>query len=164
MDATPISQTFAALLKQYRMAVGLTQEELAERAQLSIRAVSDLERGVKSRPYPATIRLLANALQLTATERAELEVAAGRRNSTASTPPSALPPPAPRHNLPRQTESFIGREQEQREVLALLDEAGSPATVATAGPRYFGFVNGGTLPVATAAAWLTAPWMGLLRR
>jgi glutamate/tyrosine decarboxylase-like PLP-dependent enzyme len=44
------------------------------------------------------------------------------------------------------------------EVLALLDEAGSPATVASAGPRYFGFVTGGALPVAQAAAWLTAAW------
>jgi len=44
------------------------------------------------------------------------------------------------------------------EVLALLDEVGSPATVATAGPRYFGFVNGGALPIAVAASWLLAAW------
>jgi glutamate/tyrosine decarboxylase-like PLP-dependent enzyme len=44
------------------------------------------------------------------------------------------------------------------EVLGLLDEVGSPATVATAGPRYFGFVIGGTHPVAVASAWLLAAW------
>jgi glutamate/tyrosine decarboxylase-like PLP-dependent enzyme len=44
------------------------------------------------------------------------------------------------------------------EVLAFLDTIGSPATVAMTGPRYFGFVNGGTLPIALATAWLTTAW------
>jgi glutamate/tyrosine decarboxylase-like PLP-dependent enzyme len=43
-------------------------------------------------------------------------------------------------------------------VLQLLDDTGSPATVASNGPRYFGFVIGGALPAAQAAAWLTAAW------
>jgi glutamate/tyrosine decarboxylase-like PLP-dependent enzyme len=44
------------------------------------------------------------------------------------------------------------------EVIDLLDRVGSPATVATAGGRYFGFVIGGSLPAAQAAAWLTDVW------
>jgi glutamate/tyrosine decarboxylase-like PLP-dependent enzyme len=44
------------------------------------------------------------------------------------------------------------------ETLARLDDAGSPATVATAGGRYFGFVIGGSLPAAVAANWLATAW------
>ncbi len=44
------------------------------------------------------------------------------------------------------------------EVLALLDETCSPATTAMAGPRFFGFVIGGSLPAALAANWLAGAW------
>lgn len=44
------------------------------------------------------------------------------------------------------------------EVLSMLDEVGSPGTVASSGGRYFGFVTGGAHPVAVGASWLSAAW------
>lgn len=44
------------------------------------------------------------------------------------------------------------------DTIRLLDEIGSPATMATSGPRFFGFVIGGALPVTIAAQWLATAW------
>ncbi|MBS0632973.1 MAG: aspartate aminotransferase family protein [Verrucomicrobia bacterium] len=44
------------------------------------------------------------------------------------------------------------------QTLRLLDEAGSPATMGMAGPRFYGFVIGGSLPVTLAANWLAGAW------
>jgi len=60
--------------------------------------------------------------------------------------------------LDRLDFALPGAGQDAASVLALLDDCGSPGTVASGGPRYFGFVTGGALPVAQAAAWLTAAW------
>ena len=72
------SPRFAELLRDFRLVAGLTQEELAERAGLSQRGVSDLERGTRRNPYPATIRRLAGAMRLAAEDQATLETAAER--------------------------------------------------------------------------------------
>ena len=68
--------TFGAVLRKLRRGVQLTQEELARAGNLSVRAVSDLERGVATTPHRDTVRLLADALHLIGPARAEFEVAA----------------------------------------------------------------------------------------
>jgi glutamate/tyrosine decarboxylase-like PLP-dependent enzyme len=55
-------------------------------------------------------------------------------------------------------ESLPDMPTESEEVIRLLDEIGSPGTVAMAGPRFFGFVIGGSLPVTLAANWLAGAW------
>lgn len=50
------------------------------------------------------------------------------------------------------------RPTSPEDVIDLLDRIGSPATVASAGPRYFGFVVGSALPVTVAANWLATAW------
>jgi glutamate/tyrosine decarboxylase-like PLP-dependent enzyme len=55
-------------------------------------------------------------------------------------------------------EPFPAHPSEPADVLALLDDVGSPATLGIAGPRFFGFVIGGSLPAALAASWLAAAW------
>ena len=55
---------FGDELRRHRLATGLTQEELASRADMSVRAISDLERGRTTRPYRRSVRQLATALGL----------------------------------------------------------------------------------------------------
>jgi glutamate/tyrosine decarboxylase-like PLP-dependent enzyme len=60
--------------------------------------------------------------------------------------------------LTKFREPFPNAPSDPLQVLNKLNELGSPATVATTGGRYFGFVNGGTLPASLAANWLAGAW------
>jgi glutamate/tyrosine decarboxylase-like PLP-dependent enzyme len=60
--------------------------------------------------------------------------------------------------LSKLEQAFPERASTAEMVLAELDEIGSPATMASAGGRFFGFVIGGALPVTVAANWLAAAW------
>ncbi len=75
--------TFAELLRFFRTAAELTQEELAERSGVSVRAISDLERGAKTRPQRATVELLASGLGLSELDRHKLEAAVPSRHRSA---------------------------------------------------------------------------------
>ena len=68
------------------------------------------------------------------------------------------PTPEAIQGLSRLDEPFPQGPTDAEAVLALLDEAGSPATMASAGGRFFGFVVGSSLPVALAANWLASAW------
>jgi len=118
---------FGALLQWQRRAAGLSQKELAERAGLSRRGISDLERGERRTPYPATVRRLVEALGLEGTQRAALVAAASQQTTADGVPESILGAPSAdrsdrpggsgaRAALPRPLNSFVGRERELGDV------------------------------------------------
>ncbi len=108
--------SFGARLRRLREAAGLTQEELAERAQLTRNAISALERGERKRPYPHTVRSLADALGLSEDERATLLAAVPRQDGGSPTARVALL----ESTLPIQPTPLVGREQDLEEVTGLL--------------------------------------------
>lgn len=103
--------SFGFLLRKYRTAAGLTQEELAARAGMSARGISDLEREVRRTPYKGTIELLAEALHLSLQECDAFLAAAHQKKrpvpSSSERAPGSMSPLPP----------LIGRTRE----LALLD-------------------------------------------
>src|SRR5436853_4272949 len=99
----PIGQ----LLRRLRTAAALSQEELAERAGISVRAVSDLERGVHRAPRLETLRLLAGALEAGEADRADLLFAARPELTDTMAVPGR-----PLATLPLPPTRLIGREHE----------------------------------------------------
>ncbi len=106
---------FGGRLRRLREAAGLSQEELAGRAGLTAKAISMLERGERKRPYPHTVRALADALDLPEAERASLLSAVPRRGSAVAV--SDTPTVA---TLPVPPTPLVGREHEVEEIAGLL--------------------------------------------
>ena len=117
----PETGQFGHLLRQYRIAAALSQEALAERAGISARAVSDLERGIKTRPHLETIRLLVDALALNPAERVAL-AAAARPGTASAARAHHSPQTTPKLRLPIPPTPLVGRNDDIRSIVDLLTQ------------------------------------------
>ena len=136
--------TIAGVLRNLRTEAGLTQEELAEASGVSLRSVSDLERGRVTIPQKDTVRLLADALHLIGAARARFEaIARGRAvaDSAAAT-----------RTLPHDIASFTGRQRELRELVDAAAGAGQVVSIHAIG----GMAGIGKTAFAVHAAHLLA--------
>jgi transcriptional regulator with XRE-family HTH domain len=112
----------------------LSQQELAERSGLSIRAISKLECGRTRWPYPDSVDRLADALGLRDAERAEFIIAAERRVGNGAGPAQPRTRRAvgfvyiPRL-LPAIVPSFVGRAGELKALSRMLDEPGGTTLI-----------------------------------
>jgi tetratricopeptide (TPR) repeat protein/transcriptional regulator with XRE-family HTH domain len=121
---------FGGLLRRYRSEAALTQEELAERAGLSVRAVSDMERGRTGRPMARSVRVLSDALGLPEHERARLISTLLPAHSDVTEPGQVggadggrLARPLLPRQLPAGVMHFAGRAAELKVMGGLLDRA-----------------------------------------
>src|SRR3954452_23168477 len=110
--AVDVDTSFGERLRRYREGATLTQEELAERAGLTAMAVSALERGERRRPYPNTVRALANGLGLDDQQRAELAAAVPRRSEARGAVDLTNATTEVLTSLPPQPTALLGRDGE----------------------------------------------------
>jgi transcriptional regulator with XRE-family HTH domain len=119
-------------LRAIRLDRGLTLEQLAEASGVSVRGISDIERGIRDRPRRSTIDALCDALQVDAGTRRELARAQARRTRMESPTESVQP---------HRVRDFVGRESELHAIaehLAGASRDGVPRTVIVAGPPGIG--------------------------
>jgi transcriptional regulator with XRE-family HTH domain len=115
--------SFGLVLRRHRMAVRMTQEDLADSSGLSVRAIRNLEIGRTGRPQQQSVDLLATALGLDAAERAELVRTAHHGLSDGI---AALP--AGRCELPCDVPGLVGREGLVSDACAALTSTEEPCS------------------------------------
>jgi DNA-binding XRE family transcriptional regulator len=113
-----VADSFADLLREYRLNAGLTQEELADLASLSPRTLSDLERGIHRAPFRHTVGLLAEALGLTSQQSAVLEASITRARRSRDRQRLSQSDVVP--DIPVPETPMIGRSSELQLCLTLL--------------------------------------------
>jgi transcriptional regulator with XRE-family HTH domain/tetratricopeptide (TPR) repeat protein len=146
MGAHPGQARPGEWLRQQRVAAGLTQEDLAERSGVSVRAIADFERGRTKRPYPSSVRALVRALGLPEEAGNDLvarirsgEGSAVKGDGASADGDEPAEPGAPvdhgvtvPRQLPTRVPHFAGRAAQLAQLDAVLDAAASDrATGAT---------------------------------
>ncbi|MEV0196025.1 NB-ARC domain-containing protein [Nonomuraea sp. NPDC050691] len=144
-----VERTLGALLRGWRERALLTQEQLAEKADLNVRTVRRLETGALLQPRARSILLLAQALELDTEERAILAAATrGLPAPAGRDDPAALTVP---RQLPADVAALVGREPE----LAVLEGHQSANTVTVV--SLDGMAGTGKTALAVHAAHRLAP-------
>lgn len=123
-----VSSDFGNLLRRLRLAAGLSQEALAESAQMSINGIGALERGSRRKPQRKTVELLARSLMLSDGQRREFEAAARLGSPRLGAPRRfrasgvvSQRQDLTKTNLPFALSSFVGRELDVAHVKELLE-------------------------------------------
>jgi tetratricopeptide (TPR) repeat protein/transcriptional regulator with XRE-family HTH domain len=154
MMAARMDSSFATLLRRHRLAAGLTQEELAERALISRRSVSDMERGVPHRPRNDTVTLLAEALGLSTIDGAAFVEAAQPKAKPSHTLNGTRPLLSSHINF---VPPFVGRARELAALEEHLAGEGPPLLLLSGEPGI-----GKTRLLQTAISWANAAGLSCL--
>jgi predicted ATPase/transcriptional regulator with XRE-family HTH domain len=104
--------SFGELLRRFRVAASLTQEALAERCGLSPATIAAIEQGRRNAPRLTTVRMIAEALELTPADRAVLATAASYGATAAPAAPAPAAPAVARGALPTPITPLFGRVAE----------------------------------------------------
>lgn len=131
-----MADSFGDLLRRFRVAASLTQEALADRCRISPATIAAIEQGRRKAPRLSTVRLIAEALELSTADREVLAKAADDGGAATTPLPgrnaddvaAAERPPAGTGaglvaGLPTARTSFIGRDREHATVLAALADS-----------------------------------------
>jgi tetratricopeptide (TPR) repeat protein/transcriptional regulator with XRE-family HTH domain len=135
--------SFGARLRTCRLSAGLSQQELAERSEFSVRAIGNLERGRTRWPHQDSLHRLAGALGLREAARAEFIAAASRRlvpnesavgagQTTGATRQRDAGRILPRQ-LPAAVPAFVGRQDELAVLTRVLQQPGGTAVITAIG-------------------------------
>ncbi|WP_083402964.1 XRE family transcriptional regulator [Curtobacterium sp. MCBA15_008] len=123
--------TLAERLRSLRVSAGMTIEMLSERSGVSVRGISDIERGRSRQPHPKTVDALIAALEVGSVERDWLRAPLLK---TTSSDPTPFPDVGAADVAPPRVGDLVGRTDELRRLVAFIEPSRQTVTVVVSGP------------------------------